>query len=159
MDALIGGANIQGEFRYHLWRARSGGDRSLCFVMLNPSTADGETDDPTIRKCLGFAERLGFRSIDVLNLYAYRSSSPADLRAAGFPVGEYNDGTIRGVLGEYVERVIVAWGTLAQPTRAREVIDLIRSGGYKPEALAVTKDGHPAHPLYLPYTCKPKPFG
>ena len=157
--APLGGAFIEGDFRYHLWRSQAEGEKSLCLIMLNPSTADVTENDQTIRKVIGFASRLGFRAIDVLNLYGYRATNPIRLRIADFPVGARNDETIREVLtGPYVARVVVAWGIHAKRSRAKEVLQLIRDCGHAPEALAVTKGGFPAHPLYLPYTCKPKPF-
>ena len=63
-------------YRYRLWRIWNGSQSRLVFVMLNPSTADGEQDDPTIRKCVGFAERLGYGGIEVVNLFAWRATDP-----------------------------------------------------------------------------------
>jgi len=126
--------------------------------MLNPSTADATTEDPTIRRCIGFTQAWGFGSIDVLNLYAYRATDPGELRKAGFPVGQYTEAIMRSVLSEYVDLVVVAWGTLARQERASEVLQIVRDAGFEPHALQTTKAGHPAHPLYLPSTCQPIPY-
>lgn len=48
------------------------------FIMLTPSTADADTDDPTIRRCIGFAKSSGFGGLYVGNLFAYRSTQPID---------------------------------------------------------------------------------
>jgi hypothetical protein len=70
-----------GVYRWTLYRRLRPG-QLLTFIMLNPSTADATTDDPTIVKCLGFAARLGFSGIAVVNLYPYRATKPTDLWAA-----------------------------------------------------------------------------
>ena len=76
-----------GTYRYRLWRYWHTEREPLIFIMLNPSTADAMQDDPTIRKCIGFAKRLGFGGIEVVNLFAYRATDPRDLRANGYQVG------------------------------------------------------------------------
>lgn len=148
-DAFIDGEAC--EHRYHLWRAWKTGARSVTWVMLNPSTADARRDDPTIRKCIGFAQRWGFGSIDVINLYSFRTPSPAALRTAGYPNGPHADSTIHRVLLEYTELVVYAWGTKAQPERVAEVDAMVRAAGHLPWVLRRTKDAHPEHPLYIPY--------
>ena len=79
-----------GRFRYRLGR-RWGASPTVAFVLLNPSTADDERDDPTVRRCVDFARRLGFGGLEVVNLYAYVATDPDDLRRAGHPVGPEND--------------------------------------------------------------------
>ena len=153
-----GGAFVDGVHRYHLWRAWQSGARSVCWIMLNPSIADAAVDDPTIRKCVGFSRRWGFGSIDVLNLYTYRATSPNELRRAGCPNGEFADAVIKSVLGEYTERVVYGWGTNARVDREVAVDALVRSQGFEPMALAVCQGGQPGHPLYLPYETPPVPF-
>lgn len=155
---MKGGAWINGDHRYQLWRAWETGARSVVWVMLNPSTADHRHDDPTIRKCIGFAKRWGFEAIDVVNLYTFRSASPKWLKAKGYPNGDYADGAIRSVLRQHGDRVIYAWGTNAEEKRPREVDSIVRSLGVTPMALHITNDGHPGHPLYLPYETEPKPW-
>ncbi len=145
------GAFIEGVHRYHLWRAWVPGARSLTWVMLNPSTADGDVDDPTVRKCIGFARQWGFGSIDVVNAYSYRTRSPKELRASGYPNGTHADAAIRGVLRRYTDRVVYAWGTKALGDRVAQVDALVRAEGFEPWTLGLTQGGHPQHPLYVPY--------
>jgi len=147
-----------GHFRYHLSRRFQVVEpmRSLCFVMLNPSTADADLDDPTIRKCLGFAQRGDYDGIDVVNLYAYRATKPADLKAAHYPVGPKNDTWITATaLATFAGGgdVVCAWGQNASGlSRAAEVVSLLRSLDVPLFTLDRCKDGTPAHPLMLPYS-------
>lgn len=158
MNAVISAC---GRFRYQLTRGWHGGSRAnLGFVMLNPSTADAENNDPTIRKCIGFAQNLGYCGIVVTNLYAYRATDPADLRRAGYPVGDDNDYYIEHAAKRMsVETMVCAWGAGARGlARPAEVLALLRRLGVTPHALALTKDGVPRHPLYLPYASAPTPL-
>jgi hypothetical protein len=124
--------------------------------MLNPSTADEEVDDPTIRRCMGFARAWGYDGIIVVNLYAYRTTSPRILRRVRDPVGPQNAVTLEEVVGSSLTKLVVcAWGASAEQARAAEVLRTIRAIGEVPHALRLTKDGAPWHPLYLPKTCEP----
>lgn len=129
------------------------GSGVCCFVMLNPSTADAERDDPTITRCLGFAAGFKAAELQVVNLFAYRSTDPAALHALSrdAAVGPGNDEHIARVCAG-ARLVICAWGNLgALHGRSREALGLIRSVGAAPLALRVNKgSGEPAHPLYLP---------
>lgn len=153
------GATISqcGAFRYRLWRRWDEFGAPLIFVMLNPSTADAMQDDPTIRKCIGFAQRLGYGGIEVLNLYAYRATKPADLKRAGYLVGPANDAHIADVIQDHAserDNVICAWGANARGlSRPGDVLRLLRNLGVRARALQFTNDGIPAHPLMLPYAC------
>jgi len=144
-----------GKFRYRLTR-QWGEGAALPFVMLNPSTADAEQDDPTIRKCVGFAKRMGYDGIEVVNLYAYRATKPADLKKAGYPRGPENDRHIEAALVEsHANSVICAWGVNARGlSRPTEVLEIIRRTGMRPTALKLTDDGIPCHPLMLAYDCR-----
>src|SRR5271157_168450 len=77
-------------WRYKLWRRWSAAVPMVTFIGLNPSTADEINDDPTVRRCLGFARRWGFGGMSMLNVFAYRSTNPRALRAATDPVGPRN---------------------------------------------------------------------
>jgi hypothetical protein len=153
-----------GRFRYRLWRRWAPGP-TLVFVMLNPSTADEEENDPTIRKCIGFATRLGFGAIEVVNLYAYCATSPDDLAAAGWPDGNpSNDDFIAGAASQTWlagATVCCAWGTNAYhwgQTRVDAVLALLRMCGAVPHCLRRLQNGGPWHPLYLPYSCTLTPL-
>lgn len=137
-------------YRYALWRVW-GPHTCLRFVMLNPSTADATLDDPTIRRCVGFARREGYDGLVVLNLYAYRATDPRALLACADAVGPLNNLHLTTHLAAAAlagEPVVAAWGANAHPRRAREVLDLTEHR-VDWRCLGTTKDGHPRHPLYV----------
>jgi hypothetical protein len=139
-----------GTYRYALWRRWAPGAQVL-FVMLNPSTADQSNDDPTIRRCIGFAARWGFGGVAVGNLFAYRTPSPRVLRHAAHPVGRANDRWLQRLAAES-SRVIAAWGNDGVLLgRDAEVCDLLGPL----YALGLTRQGQPRHPLYLPNAARP----
>jgi len=148
-DALLSDC---GKFRYWLSRIWDREKPSVCFVMLNPSAATATQDDPTIRRCFGFAIRLGCGQLMVCNLFAYRATNPHDLRRAGYPVGPENDDWIRQcVAGRRM--TIAAWGAQAGPPvrdRIAQVRRLLREIGLPICCLGTTKDGSPRHPLFVP---------
>lgn len=139
-----------GLYRYELTRAWGPGPRPV-FVMLNPSTADSDVDDPTVRRCTGFARSWGFHGVVIVNLYAYRATDPRALRRVDDPVGPGNDAYIakwaREAAQEHVP-VVAAWGVNADTGRVAHVLTL--PGMNRVAALGVTKDGYPRHPLYVP---------
>lgn len=145
-------------YRYALTRTWDAGRLPLAFVMLNPSTADAFTVDPTIRRCLGFAQAWGAGGLLVLNVYGLRSTDPKALRGHSDPVGPDNDATIVTRLANPMARVVGAWGAHARPDRAAYVIDLIREAGHQPVCLGRTKAGAPRHPLYLRADSQPDPL-
>lgn len=133
--------------------------RWVQFVMLNPSTADGMTDDPTIRRCIGFARSWGATGLAVVNLYAFRATSPADLWKAEDPVGPENDEILSrffDMAARYGHPVIAAWGAHARPDRVAQVLQI--PGANRLQALGVTKAGAPRHPLYLRGDVRPVPW-
>jgi hypothetical protein len=142
-------------YRYALTRTWDTRRLPLVFVMLNPSTADAFTVDPTIRRCIGFAQTWGAGGLLVLNVYGLRSTDPRALRTHPDPVGPANDATIVARLAQPIARVIGAWGAHAEPERARYVADLIREAGHRPVCLGRTKAGAPRHPLYLRANSQP----
>lgn len=163
-EALIPGGvrkgaqvSADGLYRYVLARWWGDGPR-LQFVMLNPSIADAELDDPTIRRCIGFARTLGYDGVGVFNLYAYRATKPADLWKAAEPTGgARNDDLLREVLRQTKSQpVVAAWGANAKPDRVAEFMSW--TGSEQVLALGVTKDGAPRHPLYLPSDARPAPW-
>lgn len=143
-------------YRYTLWRSW-GDDTPKNFVMfigLNPSTADAFQDDPTIRRCIGFAQSWGYGALCMANLFAFRATEPADMRAALDPIGPDNDKTLTD-LAACASKIVAAWGTHgAHLGRDKQVLALL------PDlyCLRQTKQGHPAHPLYLPKTLSPIPY-
>lgn len=160
----LSGAEFDGCYRYRLWRIWDESRDRLAWVMLNPSVADGDSDDPTIRKCMGFARRWGFGSIEVVNLYAFRATDPRVLHAAikelgePYAVGPRNEDSIIEVCTR-AKTVIAAWGTkdFAVPHAAavkRTLLERIPSV----LSLGRTEGGHPRHPLYVPYDAPPESF-
>lgn len=147
-DATI---SSDGRYRYRLSRSWTDGPRML-FVMLNPSTADASVDDPTIRRCVRFAEREGCGSLEVVNLFGLRSSSPrALLEAVVDPVGADNLRHVRDAGELATGGVVVAWGAHPLATRQRVTATLSalfeRSPALGVRALGTTSSGAPKHPL------------
>lgn len=136
----------------------------VVFVMLNPSTADATEDDPTIRRCIGFAQRLGYRRLKVVNLYAYRATDPKDLLALCVddplidPVGEDNDIHLFAALSDHWQHVICAWGTKAKPARVKRFAHIAELAGARLCCLDITKGGMPKHPLYIKGDTQLKPW-
>ncbi len=141
-----GGADGLGTHRYLLWRTWGPGRRWLLWVMLNPSTATGLVDDPTIRRITAWSKLWGFDGFLVVNLYAHRSSKPAHLRTARYPVGPENDRAIQAAL-RHQAQIVVAWGDCRYPARIDDVRRLIVRSGYRLWCLGTTKNGNPKHPL------------
>ncbi len=144
-----------GTYRYRLSRQWDALLPILYFIMLNPSTADASIDDPTIRKCLGFAMRAGYGGIDVLNLFAFRATNPAELHAlARTPeaqIGPDNDRYLASVPAG--ADVCFAWGAHARRYASRVAQVRYLLGNTRWLCLKRLDDGTPAHPLMLPYSC------
>jgi len=143
-----------GRYRYMLTRRLGHRRGAATFILLNPSTADAECDDPTIRRCLGFARRWGCGRLFVLNLFALRTTDPAELRRAADPVGPDNVRWIGRILRRARRgRVVCGWGVHgAHLDQDRTVMRMLTALRVRPLAFGLTKQGHPRHPLYLPYT-------
>jgi hypothetical protein len=145
-DAVISDC---GRYRYLLRRTWDHGKPRALFVMLNPSTADAEIDDATIRSCIRLSKGLDYGSFEVVNLFALRATDPVELQRVPDPVGPRNDDSIGAAIGR-CDIAICAWG--AHPmagNRDRAVRSLLRS--YRPAVfcLGTTKAGAPKHPLYI----------
>jgi hypothetical protein len=155
-SAVISG---DGKYRYHLRRTIAPHGRIATFIMLNPSTADAWVDDPTIRKCVGFCQRWDCGELHVVNLFAVRAADPAVMRQSDDPVGPDNCAWVQRIVDITVNRVsperrgyvVCAWGTRGiYMGQDQNVLGLIAKQ-CKPMCLGVTQDGHPKHPLYVPY--------
>lgn len=144
-----------GLYRYRLDRRFPEGRGAVTFVMLNPSTADALLDDPTIRKCVGFARRWGKQRIYVVNLFAYRATKPGALalaRSQGVDVvGPDNRAYVTGAL-EGADTVVAAWGRNVEPWKwARPELDEV-SRFTSLKCLGVTAGGSPRHLLMVAYS-------
>lgn len=133
--------------------------KQLLICMLNPSTADANIDDPTIRKCIGFAKHRGHKGFVVVNLFGFRATDPKQLSDAVDPIGVDNDIAISlrihiMLLDRSVDdiEVLCAWGTEGPQIRVDKIMRIFNSIGLKTFCLGKTKDGHPRHPLYVPYS-------
>lgn len=158
LQQVLRGAQLSGDGRYRYtltrsWEHAPGWKRTApaVWVMLNPSTADHEVDDPTIRRVVGFSRDFGFSQAIVVNLFALRATDPSALARADDPVGPLNDAVL-ATIAEGAGLIVAAWGAhpFAQP-RAAQVRELL---GGQVMCLGHTKAGHPRHPLYLPLTAR-----
>ncbi|HEX2925063.1 MAG TPA: DUF1643 domain-containing protein [Ruminiclostridium sp.] len=152
---MIKGAIIDetGKYRYQLWRIWDETKPLVLFIMLNPSTADTEEDDPTIRRCMNYARSWDYGGIKVVNLFAYRATNPKELTKVIDPVGIENNKFITMAVQE-TGTVIAAWGTKGNYlSRQNHLMELELL--YNLHYLELTKDGFPKHPLYLKADLKP----
>jgi hypothetical protein len=140
--------DASGRYRYQLWRRWDPARPAVAFVLLNPSAADARRDDPTIHRCVGFAQRLGFGSLCVVNLFAWRAAKPKDLFAAPDPVGPENDRHLADA-ARRASAVLVGWGNHGSRggRDARALAILGRSRRLL--CLGLTRARAPRHPLYL----------
>lgn len=143
-----------GRYRYTLQRSWDAGGPAVLFVGLNPSTADAERNDPTIRRCIGYAKNWGFGRLVVANLFALRATDPRDLLAASEPVGPENDRWLAKCQAE-ADLVVAAWGNHGVHLgRSAAVLRELKN----PHCLRINASGEPAHPLYLPGDLAPFPL-
>lgn len=136
-------------YRYRLGRAWASGTR-LVFVLLNPSTADLETNDPTVERCERRARAWKFAGVEIVNLFALRSTDPKALREVADPVGPENDAAILEACK--LGTVACGWGAHGSlHGRAQHVAELLTRAGHELHALDTNLDGAPRHPLYVAY--------
>jgi len=144
-------------YRYRLTR-RWGPATPLIWIMLNPSTATEAANDPTIERVCRRSRALGAGGVAILNLCAYRATAPADLWSASDPVGPDNGRVIDATV-ERGARVVAGWGVHgARKDLGPEMLARLRARGASVVHLGLTKDGHPRHPLYVPYAQQPSAF-
>lgn len=135
-------------YRYVLWRAWAR-EPYMVVIGLNPSTADENTDDPTLRRCIAFAKREGYGSLAMVNLFAFRATKPRDMMAADDPVGPECDAWLRQVCAG-AAIVVAAWG--GEGMHAGRSVDVEMMLGEMKIAVrcfGYTQAGQPKHPLYL----------
>ena len=140
-----------GLYRYRLERFWSG-EHALPFVMLNPSTADAETDDPTIRRCIGFARRERAGGIIVANLFGLRATNPRSLSVAKDPFGPENAINLDCIAGFAFRSgmpIVAAWGGGSIRSASIKAMTIFKRNGCRVVCLGKTKHGFPRHPLYV----------
>ncbi len=147
--------------RYRYLLTRKWGDGELLlFIMLNPSTADEKQDDPTIRRCIKYAQRWGYRNLEIVNLFALRSSHPTVMRRDPSPLGPDNPHQIF-MAAQRAKVVVLAWGRLATK-REKEWADALFRWLHIKDidtfCLGRTKDGEPRHPLMLKKSAQLEPY-
>lgn len=134
-----------GRYRYQLWRIWDSTKPPVMFIGLNPSTANADTDDPTIRRVVSFASSWGYGGVYMMNLFAWVSAYPEDLLTCVDPIGE-NDCHLWEVSEICNGEVVFAWGAFKQnKERARQVAEAYPNA----RCLQKNKDGSPKHPLYV----------
>ena len=144
-------------YRYTLERHWASHLPVLVTIGLNPSTADETSDDPTIRRLLGFARRWSYGGLVMLNLFAFRATDPKVMLAERDPVGPEND---EAIMRETARgHVLCAWGAHGKHrARGVAVTMMLRDAGRDMTHLGMTKGGQPKHPLYLPSATSPQPW-
>lgn len=158
LDLEDRGANFGPEriHRYLLWRIWDRRRGVVLFIALNPSTADAKLDDPTVRRMMRFARDWGYGGIEVVNMFAFRATQPADLKRAVDPVGRNNNQVLLH-RAHAAKLVVACWGRHgAWRGRDHEVRRLLK--GIPVHHLGMTNGGHPRHPLYLRTDTQPQPW-
>lgn len=138
-------------YRYSLRRSWNEGSGKAVFIGLNPSALDQHEDNPTLRRCAGFAQAWGCNSMEIVNLFAFCATKPAELKRSSQPVGLHNNRWIAAAL-DGATFSIACWGNHGEfMNRAQEV------GSRHPEllCLGVNASGQPKHPLYIRATQTP----
>jgi len=143
-----------GNYRYELTRTLATGAGTVLFIMLNPSKADGKDDDATLRRCIGYATKWGYRALVVCNLFAYRATDPRDLRKAlalGVDVvGPENDAFLKKHVSGDATAIVCAWGPGGEiEGRDNVVRKMVCDLGKQSYVLQFGVGGHPLHPLRL----------
>jgi hypothetical protein len=141
-----------GIYRYMLSRRWALHGPTISFICLNPSTADATVDDQTVRKCVRFAKKWGGAQLLIGNLFAFRSTDPRGLKIAADPIGQENDHWLEQI-ARTSDLLVAAWGAHGS-LLGRDVEVMTKLNG-RLNALRLTKDGAPSHPLYLPETLTP----
>ncbi|WP_426416340.1 DUF1643 domain-containing protein [Aestuariirhabdus sp. LZHN29] len=141
-------------YRYALWRIWDETKPMAMVIGLNPSTADETVDDPTLIRCINFATSWGYGGVCMANLFAYRATDPADMKAYPAPIGAENDAWL-AALAKEAAIVVAAWGNdgsyLQRSSAVKQSLPHLHY-------LKMNKSGEPAHPLYLKSNLVPVPM-
>jgi len=142
------------KYRFALWRTWDDSKPYVMFVGLNPSTADENIDDPTLTRCINYAKIWGFGGVCMANIFAFRATQPAVMKAAKDPVGPKNNEWLKALASD-AGLIIAAWGNdgsyLMRSQEIRELLPNIH-------CLKMNKSGEPAHPLYQKADLQPVPM-
>jgi hypothetical protein len=145
------------KYRFKLWRRWEAQMGFVCWIMLNPSTADHLQDDATIRRCISFTRRWGYGGMEVVNLFAYRATDPKVLlRVVGNVTGPHNDAWIKTTV-ESATMTLAAWGSWGcLHGRSKQLYTLLSQ--HHVMCLGKTVDGEPKHPVRLGYNTQLEPY-
>lgn len=150
--------SLNGIYRYDLLRQWQSG-KLCCFIGLNPSTADANLDDPTIRRCIGFAKKFGYAGFIMLNAYSYRATKPSDMLAYSEPIGRCTDEFLAKIFADKaIGHCIACWGNNISQRRQNAVLNLAKASARQLYCFGLTKQNKPKHPLYLPKTSELQAF-
>ena len=141
-------------YRYALSRGWDDSKPRVMFIGLNPSTANEAQDDPTLRRCMNYAQAWGFGSVCITNLFAFRATSPNDMKNAKNPIGADNDKWLKAMVAQS-SLIVAAWGNdgsfLDRSSEVRKFLPELH-------CLKRNKSGEPAHPLYQKANLSPITF-
>ena len=138
-----------GKYRYRIFRTWDISKNGVLFILLNPSTADENKDDPTVRRCMGFAYKWGYGWLEIRNLFALRSTNPKMLYKSNDPIGPdnslfYDD--------DQFDKIVLAWGNHGKlKGRGDAVMKMMVDRGQPAYYFSLTKTYQPIHPLYVGY--------
>lgn len=151
--------SADGLYRYSLFKSLhpvTDHDKTMLWIMLNPSTATHEKDDPTVRKCQIMSFSRGFYAVTIANLFALRSTDPKGIMEVDDPIGPENMDSLELMIKQHAS-IVVAWGSFRHPLSSK-MIQHVRACSNRfrrrLNCLKVNKDGNPKHPLYVAYRSK-----
>lgn len=140
------------KYRYCLWRIWDETLPKVMFIGLNPSTANEETDDPTIRRVIAFAKKWGYGGVYMMNCFSYVSTDPRELSTVE---DRYMNDVRIAEKSKEVAEIIFAWGSFGEAKGRASVLSVLYPNA---RALVINKDGSPRHPLYVRTDTIPVPF-
>ena len=141
-DAVVSNNEL---YRYQLSRIWNSSLPMVMFICLNPSTADHNDDDPTILKCIKYAQNWVYGGLLMGNLFAYRATNPSDIKKVDDPVGPLNNHYLK-LMSQQVIQIVCGWGNHGT---FLDMDDEVRCMFDKLYALKRNVSGTPSHPLYL----------
>jgi hypothetical protein len=145
------------KYRYLLERDWSKGS-SILFILLNPSTADADKLDPTLKRAYNIAKKYGYGKLVVVNIFAVRGSDPSVIKDIVDPIGELNNYYIKKY-SKKADRIIIGWGNHGiYKNRSLEILKILKIYYDKIYVLGINKSGEPKHPLYTKKNIKLKKY-
>ena len=141
-DAVVSNNEL---YRYQLSRIWDSSLPMVMFICLNPSTADHKDDDPTILKCIKYAQNWGYGGLLIGNLFAYRATNPSEMKKVDDPVGPLNNHYLK-LMSQQVNQIVCGWGNHGTFLDRDDEVKCMFDKLY---ALKRNVSGTPSHPLYL----------